>query len=166
MTLPALAFWIPKLYALRKPGSEGTGLSGGGRPAGELAMEPEQLEKYRAALEAKQAELVELLRRREGIAIEKAADALDEVRLAADRELMIHTLDRESLRLREVRAALKRIEEGSYGICMSCEAPIPNKRLEAVPWAAYCVRCQEAVDGQRGREPGAEVLEEFLGERV
>ena len=129
-------------------------------------MEAKELEKYLAALEAKQQELVELLRRRDGIAIEKAADALDEVRLAADRELLIHTLDRESLRLREVRAALARMEEGSYGICLGCDQPIPTKRLDAVPWAAYCVRCQEAVDAQRTKETGAELIEEFLEETI
>lgn len=129
-------------------------------------MEPRELEKYRAVLVAKEAELVETLRRRDGIAIEKAADALDEVRLAADRELMIHTLDRESLRLREVRAALARIEEGTYGICLSCEEPIPRKRLDAVPWAAYCVRCQEAVDAQRAAESGGLLLETLLEEPV
>lgn len=129
-------------------------------------MPARDLEKYRKALEAVQAELVQLLRRREGIAIEKAADALDEVRLAADRELLIHTLDRESLRLREVRAALARIEDGTYGVCLSCEEPIPKKRLDALPWAAYCVRCQEAVDAQRSAQPGAAVLEEFLGETL
>jgi len=88
------------------------------------------------------------------------------VRLAADRELLIHTLDRESLRLREVRAALARMEEGSYGICLGCDQPIPTKRLDAVPWAAYCVRCQEAVDAQRTKETGAELIEEFLEETI
>lgn len=129
-------------------------------------MEPRELEKYQALLQAKEAELVNLLKRRDGIAIEKAADALDEVRLAADRELMIHTLDRESLRLREVRAALARIEDGSYGICLNCEQPIPKKRLDAVPWAAYCVRCQEAVDAQRTAETGVALLEEYLEETL
>lgn len=129
-------------------------------------MEAKAIEKYRAALEAKQAELVELLRRRDGIAIEKAADALDEVRLAADRELMIHTLDRESHRLRQVRAALARIEDGSYGYCLGCGDPIPAKRLDAVPWAAYCVRCQEAVDAQQTAEAPGAGLEQFLEEPV
>ena len=47
--------------------------------------------------------------------------------------------------LREVSAALHRIEQESYGICLECEEPIAQKRLEAVPWARYCVVCQEAV---------------------
>ena len=129
-------------------------------------MEAKELEKYRTLLEARQAELLNILRRRDGITIEKAADALDEVRLAADRELMIHTLDRESLQLREIRAALARIEEGSYGICLSCEQPIPKKRLDAVPWAAYCVRCQEAIDAQRAAEGTAGILEALLEETI
>jgi len=129
-------------------------------------MEAKELERYRNLLEARQAELLNVLRRRDGIVIEKAADALDEVRLAADRELMIHTLDRESLQLREIRAALARIEEGSYGVCLSCEQPIPKKRLEAIPWAAYCVRCQEAIDAQRAAEGGPGILDALLEEAV
>src|SRR5271156_1214142 len=47
--------------------------------------------------------------------------------------------------LREVAGALHRIETGQYGICMECEEPISAKRLDAVPWARYCVVCQERI---------------------
>lgn len=47
--------------------------------------------------------------------------------------------------LREISDALHRIEQGSYGICMECEEPISPKRLDAVPWARYCVTCQERI---------------------
>jgi DnaK suppressor protein len=47
--------------------------------------------------------------------------------------------------LREVSDALRRIDVGQYGICMECEEPISPKRLDAVPWAKYCVTCQEAI---------------------
>jgi DnaK suppressor protein len=47
--------------------------------------------------------------------------------------------------LREVEDALRRIERGNYGICHDCEEPISAKRLDAVPWAKYCVTCQEQV---------------------
>ena len=59
-------------------------------------MTKTELNKYKAVLEAKQAELAGGLRNREGIAIEKTADALDEVQLAGERELAIRNLDRES----------------------------------------------------------------------
>ena len=45
--------------------------------------------------------------------------------------------------LREVEEALHRFGEGSYGTCGDCGMPISRKRLEAVPWARYCVSCQE-----------------------
>jgi len=47
--------------------------------------------------------------------------------------------------LREVEDALRRIAHGDYGICHDCEEPISSKRLDAVPWAKYCVRCQEKI---------------------
>jgi DnaK suppressor protein len=47
--------------------------------------------------------------------------------------------------LREVSDALQRLAHGHYGVCMECEEPISVKRLEAVPWARYCVKCQEGI---------------------
>ena len=47
--------------------------------------------------------------------------------------------------LREISGALHRIDGGTYGICMECEEPISSKRLDAVPWARYCVSCQERI---------------------
>jgi len=47
--------------------------------------------------------------------------------------------------LREVSDALRRLENGTYGICPECESPISTKRLDAVPWARYCVACQERI---------------------
>src|SRR5579872_2028060 len=53
--------------------------------------------------------------------------------------------------LREVEDALRRIESGAYGICHECEEPISGKRLDAVPWAKYCVTCQEQVAARAAR---------------
>jgi len=109
-------------------------------------MTKNELNKYKQLLETKQTELAGGLRNREGIAIEKTADALDEVQLAGERELAIRNLDRESNLLRNVRSALGRMADGSYGVCLHCEEDISAKRLNAVPWTAYCIKCQEAAD--------------------
>jgi len=119
--------------------------------------------KFKQILDAKQTELGRLLRNREGIAIEKNADALDEVQQAAERELAIRNLDRESGLLRQVKGALARLEDGSYGICMHCEEEISPRRLAAVPWAQYCIQCQELADTRRTDTEGEEV---FDGELV
>src|SRR5947208_13947943 len=109
-------------------------------------MNQTELKKYKAILEAKAAELNAGLRNRDDIAIEKTPDAIDEVQLAGERELAIRNLDRESNLLRNVKGALVRVADGSYGICMHCEEDIKPKRLDAVPWTNYCIKCQEAAD--------------------
>ncbi|MBV9744099.1 MAG: TraR/DksA family transcriptional regulator [Acidobacteriia bacterium] len=122
-----------------------------------------ELEKYKEMLEAKQVELSSGLRNRDEIAIEKTPDALDEVQRAGERELAIRNLDREALLLRNVRAALRRIADGSYGICQHCDEEIKPKRLQAVPWTMYCIRCQEAADRHEIVQPDSgESTEELL----
>jgi DnaK suppressor protein len=123
-------------------------------------MAKSELNKYRNVLEAKQAELVQLIRNRDGIAIEKSPDALDEVQRATERELAMRNLDRDSNLLRNVRGALRRIEEGSFGVCLHCEEDISPKRLAAVPWTAFCIQCQEVADRSQG--DSADNLDELL----
>jgi DnaK suppressor protein len=123
-------------------------------------MTKSEFNRFRRILEERHAELARVLHNREGIAIEKSPDALDEVQYAAERELAIRNLDRESNLLRNVSAALQRIQDGSYGTCLHCEEPIKPKRLEAVPWTACCIRCQEQAD--RDAETGTESIEELL----
>jgi DnaK suppressor protein len=108
-----------------------------------------ELKQFEAILKARQAELKPSVRERDVIAIERTADASDEVQLAAERELATRNLERESTVLRHVRAALDRIGEGTYGTCLNCEEEISLKRLNAVPWTPFCIRCQEEADYQQ-----------------
>ncbi len=114
--------------------------------------------KYERILASREAELAGRLGNRDGIVIERAADPLDEIQSAAERELAIRNLHRESSLLRKVRGALTRIAQGVYGTCLHCEAEINAKRLVAVPWSSYCIRCQEAADRQE-----FEMSEDFEG---
>ena len=120
-------------------------------------MTNSELSKYRNILEAKREELAQQVRNRDGIAIEKSPDALDEVQHATERELAIRTLDRDSNLLRSVRAALRRNDDGSFGVCLHCEEEISAKRLAAVPWTPFCIQCQEIADRCQGN--GAADLE-------
>lgn len=105
-----------------------------------------EMGEFQAVLEQKEAELGRVLRTRDDIAIEKSADQMDEIQYASERDLAIRNLDRESDLLRQVRTALARIRDGSYGTCIECEWAISPKRLVAVPWASRCIQCQEAAD--------------------
>jgi DnaK suppressor protein len=110
-------------------------------------MTKSELDRFRAILTAKVAELERFTRHREGITIERSADQLEEIQAASERALAVCNLDREFNQLRNARAALRRIEEASFGICQGCGENIHPKRLAAVPWAQFCIRCQEALDG-------------------
>lgn len=60
------------------------------------------------------------------------------------------TLDaRESIELDAIDAALKRIEDGTYGVCIDCGAEIPAARLHAAPETARCVSCQDQREHKR-----------------
>lgn len=48
--------------------------------------------------------------------------------------------------LTEIEQALERLDHGTYGKCVVCEEPIPEKRLEAIPWAARCIKDEEQLE--------------------
>jgi DnaK suppressor protein len=103
----------------------------------------------RRILEAKRKELLTGSSDRDEILIENAAEDFDRLQQQLNREVAIRNLDRESKLLKEVQGAISRLEDDSFGICLRCEEEIPEKRLKALPWAAYCVSCQEAIDRRR-----------------
>ncbi|MDQ2965745.1 MAG: TraR/DksA family transcriptional regulator [Chloroflexota bacterium] len=66
---------------------------------------------------------------------------------AQQRDLALR--DKADKELELVEAALRRLEEGTFGRCLRCGQEIPSGRLEALPWAAYCITCQKLVaDGR------------------
>jgi DnaK suppressor protein len=67
----------------------------------------------------------------------------DQAQHSLDEFVSLRLTGLEYLQLRAVDEALERLAAGDYGVCQSCDEPIPPKRLEAIPWACYCVRCQE-----------------------
>jgi DnaK suppressor protein len=123
-------------------------------------MTKNELNRFRASLTAKVAELERSNRHRDGITIERSADQLDEIQAASQRAIAVCNLDRGYNELRDARAALRRIQEGSFGTCQECDEDIHPKRLAAVPWAAFCIQCQEAVDRnlEEMRPPSRDLL--------
>lgn len=57
--------------------------------------------------------------------------------------LSLNRMEYQKLRL--VQEALDRLDSGHYGVCLACDEAIPPRRLQAIPWAKYCVRCQDRV---------------------
>ncbi len=106
-----------------------------------------QLKTFKRALKAQQTVAIhDRGENREIIAVERSADELDQARRSAEREFAILGLNRRSELLRNIQAALRRIEDRTFGTCTNCEETIGRNRLVAVPWTPFCIRCQEAVD--------------------
>ena len=123
-------------------------------------MTKTEMNRFRAALTTRVAELERVSRNRDGITIERSADQLDEIQAASQRALAVCNLDRDFDHLRDAQAALRRIEEGSFGTCQECDEDIHPKRLAVVPWATFCIGCQEAADGnlEEMRAPSRDLL--------
>lgn len=109
-------------------------------------MTKTDLNRFRKILKARQSELEGAIRNRDAIVIEINPDSIDQISHTTERELAVDKLERESSQLRAVRAALSRIQDGTYGICFDCEEKISPQRLAAVPWTRSCLTCQEAAD--------------------
>jgi DnaK suppressor protein len=112
-------------------------------------MTKTELNAFRRILEKRQTELGAGRTSREALAIETSPDELDRIQHASERDYAMGNLERNSDRLREVRSALARIDEGAFGICAGCEGTINPKRLAAIPWASFCIVCQETADHQQ-----------------
>jgi DnaK suppressor protein len=109
-------------------------------------MTKTELRRFQAVLNASIIELERLIRERDGIRVERSADQLEEIQQAAERAIAVCNLDREFNQLRNARAAVLRIQKGTFGTCQQCDEEIHPRRLVAVPWALLCIRCQEAFD--------------------
>jgi RNA polymerase-binding transcription factor len=118
------------------------------------AINQPELTRHRTILEARLTEAEGSNKVREQLAIEASADPLDMIRMSTDRDLVVQRLNLNTRMISDIRAALQALDRGEYGICEDCEERIPNRRLDAIPWAQVCVRCQEsrddrAFDGQQ-----------------
>ena len=109
-------------------------------------MDSIQIKRFRAILEDRCDAFSERVHNRNVIAIESTADIMDQVRCAEERDLATRILEHDFAELRLVKAALARIEEGTYGFCLRCDQAITWNRLQVMPQAAFCVNCQEAAE--------------------
>ena len=77
--------------------------------------------------------------------------ATDPTLLAAEREIAAGRVERCYEMLRQIEAALFRLKRGRHGLCLKCEEPIEQNRLDALPWALFCTGCQDRIDSFHNR---------------
>jgi len=110
-------------------------------------MTKKEMEKYRRLLDDKKsslsAEIAKTRSAEEETTEESTQDIADKAVSSYTREFLYSLTDGERNTLLHIDDALGRIDEGTYGLCLNCGQLMTEKRLNAVPWAPYCLDCQE-----------------------
>jgi DnaK suppressor protein len=121
-------------------------------------MRKRELERFRQLLERRRGELLDKSQRTAGegrnTISEGGEDYVDDAVTSYTREFLLSLSGFERRQLGLVEDALARIEEGTYGECQMCGESVPEARLKAIPWARYCVSCQEVVEREGEPEEG------------
>lgn len=110
----------------------------------------DRFQALRERLQNQRAEIINMykqdLRAGQESADDGTEDIVDRANNAYNRELMFSLSDNERATLLQIENALARMDEGSYGRCANCGQTINVLRLEAVPWARFCIDCQELAE--------------------
>jgi RNA polymerase-binding protein DksA len=115
----------------------------------------DELKKYREILHEKRAELLGVVQQMEDEAMRAGSDEVSVDHMADhgsdsfEQDQTIGLIERESAAVRAIDLALKRIDEGTYGLCEECEAKIKKPRLKAIPSARLCLECKMAEEEGR-----------------
>jgi DnaK suppressor protein len=89
----------------------------------------------------------------EEIQLENTEDEGDLATISHNRDVLYNLHEGEFARLRLIQQAIKALDRGQYGECVRCGEDINEKRLEAIPWAALCIGCQEANEAENTSSP-------------
>jgi DnaK suppressor protein len=124
----------------------------------EVTMRKERLTHFRKKLEEKHRQLVDEVGRNvlygKGPEDDSIKDLGDQASSAYNREFQFELGNGDRRLLKEVVSALQKLDEGSFGACERCGESIAEKRLEALPFARYCIDCQRAVEEEERTAAG------------
>jgi DnaK suppressor protein len=115
-------------------------------------MDPQKIKDIRRRLSSEYENLIKLINRSrtaaEDIKFENTEDEGDLAMISHDRDLLYNLHEGGFARLRVIQEAIKSLDRGRYGECLRCGRDINEKRLQAVPWATMCIRCQEETEAE------------------
>jgi DnaK suppressor protein len=113
-------------------------------------MEKAAIQQFRWKLESRREDAVRLLGRlaseTRALDVDSPQDTGDQSIGSVAKESLFRQTSRRGHLVRMIEAALRRIADGTFGVCVACGDDIPRKRLEALPWTDCCLRCQEIVE--------------------
>ncbi len=113
-------------------------------------MDADKLEHFKTILLEQRRRQMEKVSADEAFALASSEDdlkdQLDVSRQDMNKQISYHLTEIERQMITAIDKALEKIEDGEYGLCARCEEPIAERRLEIIPTALYCARCQTAIE--------------------
>jgi DnaK suppressor protein len=135
---------------LEAPGQKGLGSRKENSNREETVMKPTDVERFRRDLELRRQEAVQFLTRLGNnirtLDVDSAIDSADRCVVSLSRETLFQEASQRRTLLLLLDDALQRIGDGSFGMCEACGDDIRIRRLEALPWTRYCLKCQESAE--------------------
>ena len=110
-------------------------------------MDKKKIKTYRDRLQEERNALLGVVGRNEDYGreadTEATQDPADKASNSYTKELLFSQSTNDRIILTQIEEALERMDDGEYGVCVNCGQEVQPKRLEAVPWARYCITCQD-----------------------
>jgi len=115
-----------------------------------IIMDAKELKKFKEQLIHLREELLSLVRKttenEKEYPLSEVGDSIDQAADSSARELLFELNHSEKQKLEDIDRALQKIEQGSFGICEKCGNKISKERLEAVPYAHFCIKCKARME--------------------
>lgn len=125
-------------------------------------MDKTNMKSLRQKLESQRQEILQYLSRLEletrSLDVDTTQDSADRCVLSMSKEALFERSSQRRTMLRLIEAALNRIADDSFGVCVACGDDIQQRRLEALPWTQFCLRCQAAIEEEVGETLSAQPM--------
>ena len=124
--------------AKRKPAAKSAG----------PAVKKGELTAIRKMLVAKRESVMDAMRKNQEMdtTLPDVGDEANQAGQSIEKEILFELSDNERTTLDQIEGALRKMDKGTYGLCESCQKPIPKARIKAVPFARYCIACQNSAE--------------------
>jgi DnaK suppressor protein len=125
-------------------------------------MDELEIGQLRKTLELQRQEAAQFLRQLEqetrSLDVDTTEDTADRCVSSMSKESLFEQSSQRRTILRLIEAALRRIDDGSFGTCAGCGNEVPLRRLQALPWTQFCLHCQEAIEDEVGTSLSARAV--------
>lgn len=130
---------MPKKAAVKRAASA--------KPPAESPVSKGELTTIRKTLTEKRDQILDSMRKNQDLdPARETGDEADQAGQSIEKDILFEVSDTERTTLDQIEGALRKMDKGTYGLCESCQKPISKPRIKALPFARYCIGCQNSAE--------------------